>query len=84
MEILIKENLKNYGKDKSLWYHPFQNKSFQLFMDTKQGYLVFRDDVEDTRKWLVKHKHGEELYTQEELDEIEAMEEEEKLDDEIV
>ena len=61
MEILIKNNLKNYGKDKSLWYHPFQNKSFQLFMDTKQGYLVFRDDVEDTRKWLVKHKHGEEL-----------------------
>lgn len=70
--IKITDNLKNYGKDTQLWYHPFQGQSFELFMDTKKGYLVRRYDIEETRTFLVKHKHGKWL------------EEEDILDDDIV
>ena len=55
--IRINDNLKTYGKETSLWYHPHQGETFPLLMDTKQGYLVVREE-QDRRNWLVKHKHA--------------------------
>lgn len=49
--------MKAYGKEIEYWYHPYQGENFHIFMDTKNGYLVFRED--DSRKWLVKHKHAD-------------------------
>lgn len=57
--IQIKTNtLKNYGKDKELWYHSKQGETYLLFMETKKGYLVIRHDSEDNKKWLVRKNHG--------------------------
>lgn len=49
--------LKSYGKDTKLWYHPHQGEEFELFLDTKKGYLVHREG--EPKKWLVKRKHAE-------------------------
>lgn len=57
--IQIKTNiLKNYGKDKELWYHSKQGETYLLFMETKKGYLVIRHDSDDDKKWLVRKPHG--------------------------
>lgn len=56
--ITITSDLKNYGADKTLWYYPFQGQSFPIYMETKKGYLVKREDQEDSRTWLIKHKHA--------------------------
>lgn len=58
--IKINEGLKNYGKDKTLWYHPHQGETYPLMMDTKKGYLVQRPVEEKAEKtlYLVKHKHA--------------------------
>lgn len=58
MFIQIKNNLKNYGKDLNLWYHPHQGEIFSVFLDTKKGYLVHREG--ESQKWLVKYKHAQE------------------------
>lgn len=57
--IKILNNLKGYGKEKTLWYHTHQGETFPVLMDTKKGYLVQRENVEKGNIWLVKHKHAE-------------------------
>lgn len=52
------DTLKNYGKDKELWYHSKQGETYLLFMETKKGYLVVRHDTDDDKKWLVRKSHG--------------------------
>ena len=52
--------LRSYGKDTGLWYHPHQGEAFELFLDTKKGYLVHREG--EPKKWLVKRKHAELIF----------------------
>lgn len=58
--IQIKDTLKNYGKDKELWYYPHQGETYPVIMDTKKGYLVQRPIEEEAKDtlYLVKHKHA--------------------------
>lgn len=56
--IEIKYNFKSNGKDTQLWYYGMEGKQFDLCLDTKKGYLVKRTDIEDSRMYLIKHKHG--------------------------
>lgn len=78
--IEILTNLKKTGKETGLWYHPFQGERFDLCLDTKKGYLVKRNDVESSKMYLVKHKHG--VFIEPEYDEdVESIDE---LDDDIV
>lgn len=57
--ILVKHGLKNYGKDKELWYHPYQGQTYPLFMETKKGYLVHREEEFGTKTWLIRKGHSE-------------------------
>lgn len=57
--VLIKNNLKKYGNDLNLWYHPFQGKTYELYLDTKKGYLVHRPELESNKSWLIKKSHAE-------------------------
>ncbi|MGM0165003.1 hypothetical protein IGI72_003783 [Enterococcus sp. DIV1059_2] len=52
------KNLKFSNKNTKLWYYDFQGKEFDLFMDTKAGYLVNRPDVNKS-KWNIKHNHSD-------------------------
>lgn len=76
--IEILTNLKTTGKETTLWYYAMQGQQFDLCLDTKKGYLVKRHDMEDTKMYLVKHKHG--VFVEAE----EFAEESESLDDDIV
>lgn len=76
--IEILTNLKTTGKDTTLWYYSMQGQQFDLCLDTKKGYLVKRNDIEDTRMYLVKHKHGTFVEPEESADILPA------LDDDIV
>lgn len=60
--IEIVNNLQSTGNDTLLWYYPMQGQQFDLCLDTKKGYLVKRMDVETTKMYLVKHKHGVFIY----------------------
>lgn len=69
--IRIKQNLKDYGAEKKLWYHPHQGETYPVVMETKKGFLVKRpleelDGGEDTY-YLVKEKHTTVL-TEEEVE----------------
>ena len=57
--IEIKTTLKGYGDDTRLWYFGHQGEQFPLCLDTKQGYLVHRPELEETKMYLVKHKHAD-------------------------
>lgn len=57
--IVIKNNLKKYGEETQLWYYPYQGKAFELFMETRKGYLVLRPESDE--RWLVRKKHGDEI-----------------------
>ena len=57
--IEIKTTLKGYGDDTKLWYFGHQGEQFPLCLDTKQGYLVHRPELEGTKMHLVKHKHAD-------------------------
>lgn len=53
--IKIKE-LKYSQKNKQLWYWNFQGETFHKVFDTKNGYLVKRED--DSKMYLVKRSHS--------------------------
>lgn len=58
--IKINDNLKTYGKDTTLWYHPYQGETYPVVMEIKTGYLVRRpieENAEDSL-YLVKYKHA--------------------------
>lgn len=57
--IVIKNNLKNYGKDTELWYHSYQGEEYPVVLSTKKGYLVHRPEMEDNKMYLVKFKHAD-------------------------
>lgn len=57
--IIIEKNLKKYGDDLNLWYYSFQGQAFELYMDTRKGFLVLRPG--SPKPWLVRKKHGKEI-----------------------
>ena len=56
--IKIKTTLKKYGDETRLWYFGHQGEQFPVVLDTKEGYLVQRENCETTKLYLVKHKHA--------------------------
>ena len=66
--IEIKTTLKKYGDETRLWYFGHQGEQFPVVFDTKEGYLVQRQDVETTKLFLVKHKHAVLMDFEEELE----------------
>lgn len=59
LHVRIKNNLKNYGDDKELWYYDYQGETFPLNLDTKKGYLVKHEHEGELKLYMVKKKHGE-------------------------
>ncbi len=57
--IEVTTELKNYGKESTLWYHAYQGEQFALVMDTKQGFLVHHPEKAGLH--LIKHAHGTEV-----------------------
>ena len=59
MKFIVKvKPIKYSSKNIKFWYYKYQNERFELFMDTKAGYLVSRPDS-GTEKWNIKHNHAE-------------------------
>lgn len=58
--IKIKDNIKNYGKEKTLWYNGHQGEVYPVVLETRKGFLVNRPN-KDGKMFLVKHKHAEEI-----------------------